>query len=161
MSTSDNGKKSFRQLLKFGLIGVSNTLIDFLVTSALNAIFGLYFLARTIGYVCGVTNSYFWNSRWTFREEHRRDKREILLFLAVNLVSLGCSLLLQWVFRDLLHLGDWWMRFAGESWFTNLLNDERFCILLAFPIPLLVNFIGNKLFVFKKREEEPTEQTEE
>lgn len=165
MSTSGNGKRSFLQLVKFGLIGVSNTLVDFIVTFALNAVFRLYFLAKIIGYACGIANSYFWNSRWTFREERRRDKREILLFIAVNLVTLGLSLLLQWIFRDLLHLDDWWTGFAGENWFTKILNGERFCILLAFPIPLLVNFIGNKLIVFKKRADEPkeesTEETEE
>ncbi len=165
MSTSDNGKKSFLQLLKFGLIGVSNTLVDFLVTSALNAIFGIYYLAKIIGYACGIANSYFWNSRWTFREERRRDRREILLFIAVNLVTLGLSLLLQWLFRDVWGLGDWWMRFAGENWFTKLLNGERFCILFATGVALIVNFVGNKLLVFRRREdepkEEPTEKTED
>ena len=164
MSTSDKGRKSFLQLIKFSLIGVSNTLIDFLLTNVLNAVFGIYFLARAIGYVCGTANSYFWNSRWTFREERRRDAREIILFSTVNLVTLGLSLLLQWVFRDRLHLDAWWMNTMGENWFTWILNGERFCILLAFPIPLLVNFAGNKLLVFHKKEEpkeEPTETTEE
>lgn len=162
MSTSNNGRKSILQLLKFGLIGVSNTLVDLLVTSALNAIFGIYYLAKIIGYACGIANSYIWNSRWTFREERRRDKREIVSFIAVNLVTLGLSLLLQWILRDVWHLDAWWMGFAGENWFTKLLNGERFCILLAFPIPLLVNFIGNKLFVFNRQQktEEIPEQSE-
>ena len=157
MSASE-GKKSFIQLLKFGLIGVSNTLIDLLVSFVLNAAFGIFYLAKIIGYACGIANSYFWNSRWTFREERRRDAREILSFIVVNLVTLGLSLLLQWVFRDKLHLDAWWTGFAGENFFTKLLNGERFCLLLASGIALLVNFIGNKLFVFRKKEPEPTEE---
>ena len=160
MSASE-GKKSFVQLLKFVLIGASNTLIDLIVTFALNAIFGLYFLAKIIGYACGILNSYFWNSRWTFREERRRDAREIVLFIAVNLVTLGVSLLLQWVFRDKLHLDAWWTDFAGQNFFTKILNGERFCLLLASGIALLLNFAGNKLFVFKKRPEEPKEELKE
>lgn len=166
MSTSDNGKKSFLQLLKFGLIGVSNTIVDLIVCRALQALFGTfsaapiltYYLPKVIGYACGIANSYFWNSRWTFREERRRDAREILTFIAVNLVTLGLSLLLQWIFRDRLHLDAWWMRFAGENLFTKLLNGERFCLLLASGIALLLNFAGNKLFVFGKRGEEPKEE---
>ena len=158
MSASD-GKKSFVQLLKFVLIGASNTLIDLLVTFALNAVFGVYYLAKIIGYICGVLNSYFWNSRWTFREERRRDVREIVSFVAVNLVTLGLSLLLQWVLRDLLHLDAWWMGFAGENVFTSVLNGERFCLLLASGAALIVNFIGNKLFVFTGKKK--SEQTEE
>lgn len=165
MSASD-GKKSFVQLLKFILIGASNTLIDLLVTFALQKLFGLfsdadfltYYLPKAIGFSCGVANSYFWNSRWTFREERRRDAREIVSFIAVNLVTLGLSLLLQWIFRDRLHLDAWWMRFAGENLFTKLLNGERFCLLLASGIALLLNFAGNKLFVFGKRGEEPKEE---
>ena len=160
MSASE-GKKSFVQLLKFILIGASNTLLDLVVTFALNAIFGIYYLAKIIGYACGILNSYIWNSRWTFREERRRDAREIVLFIAVNLVTLGLSLLLQWVFRDKLHLDMWWTGFAGENFLTKVLNGERFCLLLASGIALLVNFAGNKLLVFKKREEAPTEEPTE
>jgi putative flippase GtrA len=160
MSASE-GKKSIVQLLKFVLIGASNTILDLLVTFALNAIFGIYYLAKIIGYACGIANSYFWNSRWTFREERKRDAREIVTFIAVNLVTLGLSLLLQWVFRDKLHLDAWWTGFAGENFLTKILNGDRFCLLLASGIALLVNFAGNKLLVFKKRETEPIEQTEE
>ena len=160
MSVSE-GKKSIVQLLKFVLIGASNTILDLLVTFALNAIFGIYYLAKIIGYACGIANSYFWNSRWTFREERKRDAREIVTFIAVDLVTLGLSLLLQWVFRDKLHLDAWWTGFAGENFLTKILNGDRFCLLLASGIALLVNFAGNKLLVFKKRETEPIEQTEE
>ena len=156
MSASE-GKKSFVQLLKFGLIGVSNTLLDLVVTFVLNAVFGIYYLAKIIGYVCGIANSYFWNSRWTFREERRRDVREIVSFIAINLVTLGLSLALQWVLRDLWHLDAWWTGAMGETFFTKLINGERFCLLLASGIALIVNFIGNKLFVFRRKDPAQTE----
>ena len=161
MSASDGKKKSILQLMKFVLIGASNTLLDLLVTFVLNAIFGIYYLAKIIGYICGVANSYFWNSRWTFREERRRDAREIVSFLIVNLVTLGLSLLLQWVLRDQLHLDAWWMQALGENFFTKLINGERFCLLLASGAALLVNFIGNKLFVFTGKNKPESEETEE
>ena len=156
MSASE-GKKSFVQLLKFGLIGVSNTLLDLVVTFVLNAVFGIYYLAKIIGYACGIANSYFWNSRWTFREERRRDAREIVSFIAINLVTLGLSLALQWVLRDLWHLDAWWTCAMGENFFTKLINGERFCLLLASGIALIVNFIGNKLFVFRRKDPAQTE----
>ena len=161
MSASDGKKKSVLQLLKFVLIGASNTLLDLIVTFVLNAIFGIYYLAKIIGYACGIANSYFWNSRWTFREERRRDTREIVSFIIVNLITLGLSLLLQWILRDRLHLDAWWMNAAGENFFTKLLNGERFCLLIASGVALLVNFIGNKLFVFTGKKEPEPEKTEE
>ena len=158
MSASE-GKKSVLQLFKFVLIGVSNTLLDLLVTFALNAVFGIYYLAKIIGYACGIANSYFWNSRWTFREERRRDLKEIVLFVTVNLVTLGLSLLLQWLLRDKLHLDAWWMGAMGESFFTKLINGERFCLLLSSGAALLLNFVGNKLLVFRRgKQAEGTEE---
>lgn len=158
MSASE-GKKSVLQLIKFVLIGVSNTLLDLLVTFALNAVFGIYYLAKIVGYACGVANSYFWNSRWTFREERRRDLKEIVLFVTVNLVTLGLSLLLQWLLRDKLHLDAWWMGAMGENLLTKLINGERFCLLLSSGAALLLNFVGNKLLVFRRgKQAEGTEE---
>lgn len=145
-----SGKKNIIQLLKFGLVGISNTLLDLLITMALNALFQIYYLAKIIGYACGILNSYIWNSKWTFKEEHKKDVREIVSFVVVNLITLGLSLGLQWVFRDKLHFDSWWINFAGTNWFTNIINGERFCLLISSGIALLVNFVGNKLFVFKK-----------
>lgn len=173
MSTLDNGKKSFLQLLKFGLIGVSNTIVDLIVCRALQALFGTfsaapiltYYLPKVIGYACGIANSYFWNSRWTFREERRRDKREILLFIAVNLVTLGLSLGLMYLFKNVCGLDAWWMCTLGENWFTKFVSGDFFCTVLSTGIALIVNFIGNKLIVFNKRtdipKDEPIEKTEE
>jgi putative flippase GtrA len=162
-------KKSFFQLLKFILIGVSNTAIDLIVTWALQKLFGTfsdaailtYYLPKIIGYGCGIANSYIWNSRWTFREERRRDAREILLFIAVNLVTLGLSLGLMFLFKNVCGLDAWWMRTLGENWFTKIISGDFFCTLLSTGIALLVNFAGNKLLVFRKRTEEPTGTTEE
>ncbi len=166
---ASEGKKSILQLLKFVLIGASNTLIDLIVCRALQALFGTfsdaafltYYLPKIIGYACGILNSYIWNSRWTFREERRRDAREILTFIAVNLVTLGLSLGLMYLFRDVCGLDVWWMNTFGENWFTRLISGSFFCTVLSTGIALIVNFIGNKLIVFRRREENPMEPTEE
>lgn len=85
-------KESLGQFLKFALVGVLNTVVDFLVFQLLNLTLGWTYLAQVIGYSAGVLNSYFWNSRWTFRKEHQRSAREAAAFVVVNLVSLGVSL---------------------------------------------------------------------
>lgn len=149
--SEQKGKESVVQFLKFGLVGISNTLVDLIVTIALNAMFGIFYLAKIIGYSCGIMNSYAWNSKWTFKKEHKRDTREIVTFIIVNTVTLGISLLLQWAFRDKFNIGVHWMNFIGENWFSNLINGERFCLILASGIALIINFIGNKLFVFKAK----------
>ncbi len=152
-------KKSFGQLLRFLLVGVSNTLVDLIVTRLLQGGFGLlttavvltYYIPKVVGYACGVLNSYLLNSAWTFRAERRRDAREIGSFLLVNLMTLGLSLLLMFLLRDVCGLAAWWTGLVGTEGLGRIVTGEFFCTLLSTGICLLVNFIGNKLFVFGKR----------
>ncbi len=148
------GKKSFIQLIKFAIVGASNTLVDLVITSVLNAIFTWYYAAKVIGYCCGIANSYLLNSRWTFKEERRKDTREIVSFIAVNLVVLLISLGLMSLFKNNLKLDTVWMDLGLPSWLTKIINGERACMLLSTVICLIVNFVGSKLFVFNGKKEE-------
>ena len=89
---ADSNKKVIGQFIKFALIGVVNTLVDLIVFKILNAAFHWVIPAQIIAYAAGIANSYVLNSSWTFREERKRDVREMILFIAVNLVSLGVSI---------------------------------------------------------------------
>ncbi len=90
-------------------------------------------LAKTVSYSCGVLNSYFWNSRWTFKQEHKKSAREFLLFVLVNLFSYAVARLVLQGSLTWLHIEN-----------ANVRN------LIATPASVIVNFIGNRLFVFKK-----------
>ena len=71
-------KEQGLQFIKFGLVGVLNTLVDFLVYQLL-VYLGLHYApAQCISYTCGLLNSYFFNSRWTFGKGKRYTKREFV-----------------------------------------------------------------------------------
>lgn len=153
--------KSLIQLIKFAIVGASNTLVDMIVNTGLSYVLNLFFsgnwivyLCKAVGYGCGILNSYILNSRWTFREEHRKDKREVIGFVAVNIAVLLISFGLIYVFKNLLHLNDWWMGLSLPAWLTKVITGELFCSLLATCICIPVNFILNKLFVFKGTKQE-------
>src|SRR5487761_584377 len=56
------------QFVKFGIVGVSNTLIFFLVYTLLLKVFGVWYVAASgIGFAVGAINGFLWNRRWTFR----------------------------------------------------------------------------------------------
>src|SRR5271167_58172 len=58
----------FVQFVKFGIVGVSNTLLTFAVYTLLLKGFGVWYLAASaIGFVVGAVNGFLWNRRWTFR----------------------------------------------------------------------------------------------
>lgn len=122
------------QLGKFGIVGVANTLIDFGVFMLLHGKIGLaYPVSQVISYSCGMTNSYLWNKFWTFQSKKRVSLGEVAKFVLVNLASLGVALALLALFRGKRAWG------AAESKALATLGS------------LLVNFLGNKLWVFRER----------
>jgi putative flippase GtrA len=57
------------QFVKFGIVGISNTLLTFIVYTLLLKVFGVWYLAASaIGFGVGATNGFLLNRRWTFRE---------------------------------------------------------------------------------------------
>jgi putative flippase GtrA len=57
------------QFVKFGIVGVSNTLLAFAVYTLLLKGFGVWYLAASaIGFAVGAVNGFLLNRRWTFRE---------------------------------------------------------------------------------------------
>ena len=57
------------QLVKFGIVGVSNTLLTFIIYTLLLKVFGVWYLAASaVGFAVGATNGFLLNRRWTFRE---------------------------------------------------------------------------------------------
>ena len=125
-----------KQFLKFNVVGILNTAIDLLVFALFNSVFGFGdALSKTVSYSCGVLNSYLWNSRWTFKQEQKRTKKEFLLFVLVNLVSYGASLFIL---------------YACRTWFG--IENGTVRNLIATPVAVVINFVGNKLFVFRKEQ---------
>ncbi|OQA14569.1 MAG: GtrA-like protein [Firmicutes bacterium ADurb.Bin356] len=124
-----------KQFLKFNAVGLLNTAVDYLVFALLTEILYLPDTpAKLISYSCGILNSYVLNTAWTFKRERKRTPSEVLGFVLVNIVSLGAALAVLYVCRNLLHI--------ETALFRNL---------IATPISMLINFFGNKLFVFRPK----------
>ena len=147
-------KGTIVQFIQFGFVGVLNTLVDFLVFQALNLLAGWTYLAQFVGYSCGVVNSYLWNSNWTFRDSRTHSAREMLLFLIVNLASLGVSLGVMWLCRNALGITDGRVSGWIPAWLSGFVKGDTVAKLIATPCAIVVNFIGNRLFVFQGKRED-------
>ncbi len=80
-------KKIVRQLFKFCLIGICNTIIDYSIYLFFSRFVGLYFLyANIISISVAMTFSFFANKYWTFQNTDKRLKSQYLKFAAVNVV---------------------------------------------------------------------------
>ena len=129
-------KGTFIQFVKFGIVGLSNTLISYLVYAFLVYLGFHYLIASIIAFLISVLNSFFWNSRYVFKKEDGA-KRNIFHALIKTFVSYAFTgLLLQniflFVFIDILHISKY--------------IAPLFSLIITVPL----NFIMNKLWAFKQ-----------
>lgn len=136
------------QLAKFLLVGALNTFVDLGVLNALIAFTGIatgagYSLFKGISFTLAVINSYFWNRQWTFGAQRKEIGREFFQFFLVSVVGFllnvgSASLIVNLVAPQ--------FGFSGIS--ENLWANIG-AIGAAF-VSLAWNFVGYKVFVFKK-----------
>ena len=92
------------QFVKFGIVGVSNTLLTLVVYTLLLKVFGVWYLAASaIGFVVGATNGFLLNRRWTFRE-HVGDALTPVRWGIVQSCGLGVNEGLLYLFVHDAHL---------------------------------------------------------
>jgi putative flippase GtrA len=85
------------QFIKFGIVGISNTLLTFAVYTLLLKGFGVWYLAASaIGFAVGTINSFLLNRRWTFRG-HVGDALTPVRWTIVQCSGLGINLGLLYV----------------------------------------------------------------
>ncbi|MFI4993881.1 MAG: GtrA family protein [Solirubrobacterales bacterium] len=86
--------------MKFGIVGVSNTLLTFAVYTLLLKAFGVWYLAASgIGFTVGAVNGFLLNRRWTFRG-HVGDALTPVRWFVVQGCGLGLNLGLVYMFVD-------------------------------------------------------------
>jgi len=88
------------QFVKFGIVGVSNTLIAFAVYTLLLKVFGVWYVAASgIGFAVGAVNGFLWNRAWTFRG-HVGDALTPVRWFVVQSCGLLLDLGLVYLFVD-------------------------------------------------------------
>lgn len=125
-------------LIKFLLVGVGNTLIDWAVYFILTGLLSVEtFVAQPLGYIAGAVNSYAINRKLTFKSEKRFFSAQLIKFAAVIALTATASALL--------------MGLVTEGWGvsgTPLLDIAAKIGVTAFT--MLFNFALNRLWVFRK-----------
>ena len=126
-------RQNWLQLLRFCLVGASGYVVNLAVyTLLLKGVDAHYLLAATGSFLVAVTNNYTWNRLWTFRGSRGHVAYQGLRFLVVSVVALGANLLILWA---LVQLG------------LDELPAQAIAIVLVTPL----NFVGNKLWSFRRR----------
>ncbi len=146
-----------KHMIRFSIVGVSNTIIDFLAFTMLFSVLGLgYIPSQILGYSAGILNSFVFNKKWTFGDNNKPDKKigkklekrteskpekrtekktayEFVQFVVINVISLSASV----IGMDLL------VRYVNVNVFLSKI--------LVILISQIINFLSYKLWVFSPR----------
>lgn len=160
-----NGKlAALWQFMKFGLVGVSNTIVSYVVYSV--CYYALHMgvhAGNVLGFLISVLNAYFWQSRFVFKESEDGERRvwwkvliktyisyafsgliltELLLLLWINVLNIG---------QYLTPLSDWLDAFGIHMEPGDLAVSLAPIINMAFTIP--INFCVNKFWAYRQNRE--------
>ncbi len=130
---SEDTRRSFLQFVKFGIVGVSNTVISLGVYYAV-VLFrkDWYMLGNILGFVISVLNAFYWNSNYVFKMRENRLRTLLRTYLAYGSNLLTGSVML-WLLIE---------KLGVSPFLAPIIN-------LIITIPL--NFVLNKFWVMKKR----------
>jgi putative flippase GtrA len=130
------------QVVRFGMVGVLNTLVDFGAFNLLVFVFGVPVLvAYPFSVTAGIVNSFLWNKHWTFSAARSATwRREAVVFLGVSV----SGLLINWAGFTVLHL------LMGSS-AALVLNLEK---LAASVVSMVWNFVGYRFLAFRAHRKE-------
>lgn len=141
-----NTKTTAVQLIKYGLVGVSNSLITLIVIFVCNELLGMkLMLADVIGYITGVVNSFIWNKTWVFKSHNHRLRYEMTLFAVGFLLCFGLQFLTVLVLRNPMK--------ALEISLFGISSDvvgEYAAVCIGMVVYTLSNFIFNRCLTFRK-----------
>ncbi len=122
------------QFLKFIALGVMNTAVSLIVIYVLMKIGLNYRLSNFIGYIAGLINSFIFNKVWVFKTKKNLIK-EGLTFIIVFALCYGVQYLMLLLMVERYDINKYVSQFLSMGIYTFL------------------NFILNRIFTFKNRNE--------
>ena len=140
---TDKKRQTFMEFLQFGLVGVSNTIISYLlyvVTLLLVSKSGVkfdYIIANIVSWLLSVLWSFYWNNKFVFKKEEG-EKRNIWAALFKTYVSYGFTGL---ILNNILSV----------LWVSVLHISKMLAPIINLVISIPINFFMNKLWAFGKK----------
>ena len=139
-------KKLVEQIIKFGLVGVLCTLIDFACYTGCNVIGIPYLISGIIGFTVSVIFNYILSMKYVFeRREDISRRREFVVFVILSVIGLTLNEFLLYVCVDLIYM--------QMAWLQEMFNRdiaEIVAKICATVVVMIYNFVSRKLILEKK-----------
>ena len=130
-------KRGILQFIKFGIVGLSNTVIGYVVYSI--CIFGgmHYIVANLVGFTVSVINAFYWSNKYVFKKGANENRKKIPAFIKTVLAYASTGIVLNSL---LLYL--FIEKFRMSEYIAPI-------VILLITVPS--NFVLNKYWSFKTK----------
>lgn len=145
LNLSDEQRHTITQFVKFGIIGLSNTLISYLIYLVVLLLFQRfsvlpnvdYLIAQFVGFVLSVLWSFYWNEKCVFGLQ-KGEKRNVWLALLKTYIS--------YAFTGLFLNG-----VLSVLWVEILSVPKLYAPIINLLISVPLNFVLNKFWAFRNK----------
>ena len=138
--------KNFIRFAKFCAVGMSGTVVDFGILTALKELVHMPTVpANTISFSTAMVNNFIWNYIWTFRDI--RGKKISLVFIqfaVISIIGWGLNTLVVWSLEHPL-----------DFLFTRPNTGYLAAKFVATVAVLIWNFSANRFWTFRQKSVEP------
>lgn len=159
--------KSLKELIKFGMVGILNTIVSNVVYILVVNLGAHYLVASVMGFLISVLNAYFWQSHFVFKEKEGGEKRvwwRVLLktYMAYGFSGLILNNILLVFMIDVLNVSRFLQPVVNLiAHFGLILTKEELgtyigpvlCMLITVPL----NFITNKFWAYRQKDNKKAE----
>lgn len=125
------------QFMKFGMVGISNTIISYITYVLLIAMDMHYLLASFLGFWVSVINAYYWNNKYVFKANNNEKRTWWCTFVKTFAAYAGTGLVLNNILLIL--------------WVDIFKLNEALGPLINLLITIPLNFMLNKYWAFRSK----------
>lgn len=148
---------------RFGLVGILNTLIDFVLFQLLTKLFSVplsqVWIPKEISGLVAMANSYYFNRKWVFHSQNKLFSPEVVRFLIVTIIGVLIiqAGLVQYFSNDFPAIGRLTYDVIDYAGITGLLPQvltQAFIIKtvafgIATAVSMVWNFLAYKFWAFR------------
>lgn len=144
-----------KQVGKFGIVGIINTLVDVIILNVLYLGFGVKKeVANVISVSVAIVNSYILNKSWTFKDKDKNVLKQFVIFVGLSLVGLVINTyILKFLSETWTAIPDLAVSVVHYLRLNGILSDEFMILNTAKAFAILAsmvwNFISYKKWAFK------------
>ncbi|MCC7297701.1 MAG: GtrA family protein [Bacteroidia bacterium] len=154
-------RDTYIELTKFGIVGSLCFGLDLVLYYTLTEYFGApTYLGKSISVISATFLNYYLNKTWTWGQSNRDSKR-FAKYLALYVVSGLLNVVSNEIFFNIFPKNEFQMLIIDpqallQKPFLTIKLNKLFAVIGATVVGMVVNYIGQKLWVFK--EETPTDK---